>query len=193
MVLQVHIGENLNYTYGSLQYPSDVTADSTSTTDDILLNLTTTTIIIIAAIAAVVVFIIMLSIIVIICVVRKRSKRKYTIAFTGNTDVSMYASPAYGTHQVFTIPGQDHLYDRIDVPFKERSTALQDPPTVNDDETDVDGYHRMNPSCEVIDQAVTGGNVDDTASCKDECIQAADDKDHLPTGNDGQERLNAES
>ena len=166
-------------------------ADSTSTTNEAL---TTTTIIIIAVIAAVVVFIIILAVIIIICVVRKKSKKKHTVAFTGNTDVSMYASPAYGTHQVFTVPGEDHLYDRIDVPLKERSTALQDPPTINDDENNVDGYHRMNPSCEVIDEAVTRGNVDDTASCTDEYIQAADDKDHLPTSNDGgQKRLNTNS
>ena len=161
-----------------------------SSTDELL---TTTTIIIISVVAAVVVFIIILLVVVIICVVRKKLKKSHTITFTGNTDVSMYASPAYGTHQVFSIPGQDHLYDRIDAPFKERSTTLQDPPTINDDETDVDGYHRMNPSCEVVDQAVTGGNVDDTVSCTDEYIQAADDKDRLPTGNDGQERLNVKS
>ena len=188
MILQVHIGENLNCTVGSLQYPTTNPPDDT--TDELL---TTTTIIIIAIVAAVVAFIIILLVIVIICVVRKKTKKIQTIAFTGNTDVSMYASPAYGTHQVFSIPGQDHLYDQIDAPFKERSTTLQDPPTINDDETDVDGYHRMNPSCEVIDQAVTGGNVDDTVSCTDEYIHAADDEDHLPTGNDGQERLNAKS
>ena len=135
-----------------------------------------------------------MAVIIIICVERKKSKKKQSIAFTGNTGVNMYASPAYGTHQVFTIPGEDHLYDRIDVPFKERSTALQDPPTINDDENDVDGYHRMNPSCEVTDEAVIGGNVDDTASCADKYIQAADDKDNLPTSNDdGQKRLNTDS
>ena len=83
---------------GSLQYSSTATE-----------TMTTTTIIIITAIASVVVLIIILSIIVIICVVRKKS-RKQTIAFTGNTDVNMYASPAYGTHQVFTEPELDHLY-----------------------------------------------------------------------------------
>ena len=37
----------------------------------------------------------------------------------------------------------------------------------------------MNPSCKDIDQTVTRGNVDDsyTASCTDEYIQAAYDKD----------------
>ena len=44
-----------------------------------------------------------------------------------------------------------------------------------------------------IDEAVTGGNMDDTVSCTDEYIQEVDDKNHLPTGNDGQERLNTNS
>ena len=154
MILQVYVGENLNYSVGSLHYSSD--AGINPTTSD------TTTTIIFAAIATVMVLIIIiLLVVVIICGVKKKSKKRQTIAFTGNTDVNMYASPAYGTHQVFNVPGQDHLYDLIDAPFKERSTTLQDPLTINDDETDVDGYHRMNPSCEVIDQAVTGGNVDD--------------------------------
>ena len=168
-----------------------MTTNSPDDTSDELL--TTTTIIIIAIVAVVVVFIIIVLVIVIICVVRKKTKKRHTTTFTGNTDVSMYASPAYGTHQVFSIPGQDHLYDRIDAPFKERSTTLQDPPTINDDENDVDGYHRMYPSCKATDEAVTGGNVDDTASCTDEYIQVADDEDCLPTGDDGQEIPNAES
>ena len=183
----MYIGENLNYSVGGLHYSSDAGVNPTTFDTS---ETTTASIIIFAAIATVIVLIIILLVIVIVCGIKKKTKKRQTIAFTGNTDVSMYASPAYGTHQVFSIPGQDHLYDRIDAPFKERSTTLQDPPAINDDETDVDGYHRMNPSC---DQAVTGGNVDDTASCTDEYIQAVDDEDHLPTGNDGQERLNAKS
>ena len=35
----------------------------------------------------------------------------------------MYASPAYGTHQVFAEPGLDHLYERIN---DEMTTTLQD-------------------------------------------------------------------
>ena len=158
-------------------------------------KLKTAVIIIIAIVAAVVVFIITLLVVVIIkfYVVRKKSKKSHTIAFTGNTDVNMHASPAYGAHQVFTEPEEDHLYDQIDTSLKERSTTLQDPPTINDDENDVDGYHRMYPSCKATDEAVTGGNVDDTASCTDEYIQVADDEDRLPTGDDGQEIPNAES
>ena len=30
------------------------------------------------------------------------------------SDVVMYSSPAYGTHQVFSEPGLDHLYESID-------------------------------------------------------------------------------
>ena len=160
---------------------------------DPIRELLTTTNIIIAVAAAVVAFIIILLVIVIICVVRKKSKKRQTTAFAGNTDVSIHASPAYGNHQMFSVPEQDHLYDRIDASLVERNTIFQDPPTINDDETDVNGYQRPNLSCEVIDQAVTKGNVDDTASCTDEFTQAADDEYHLLTGNDGQERLNAKS
>ena len=134
-----------------------------------------------------------LLVVVIIYVVRKKSKKSHIIVFTGNTDVNMHASPAYGTHQVLTEPEEDHLYDQIDTSLKERSTTLQDPPTINDDENDVDGYHRMYPSCKGTDEAVTAGNVDDTASCTDEYIQVADGQDRLPTGNDDQEIPNAES
>ena len=85
LILQVYVGENLNYTVGSLHYRSDMsintivptaTPGTTSTTSETM----TTTIIIITAvvIAIVVVFVV---IIVIICVVRKKS-RKQTIAFT---------------------------------------------------------------------------------------------------------------
>ena len=40
-----------------------------------------------------------------------------------NETVNMYASPAYGTHQVFAEPGLDHLYERID---DKMTTTLQD-------------------------------------------------------------------
>ena len=112
-----------------------------------------TTNIVIAAIVALIVVIIILSIIVvIICVVRKKS-RKHTLAITGTTaDISMYTSPAYGTHHVFSEPGLDHLYDRIDDSYREKSTTLQDPPQAEDDEVTID-YIKMNPS--VVDPTVT--------------------------------------
>ena len=47
--------------------------------------------------------------------------------------IYIYIYPAYGTHQVFTEPGLDHLYDRIDESYREKSTTLQDP-QVKDDE-----------------------------------------------------------
>ena len=144
-----------------------------------------------------------LSVIVIICVVRKKS-RKRTLAFTGTTDVSMYASLAYGTHQVFSEPGMDHLYDRIDESYKEKSTTLQDAPKADDDETDVEGYFKMKSSFEVADQVVIESSVSETGFTflgnkhTDENFQAADSRDHLPTGNDGyenvvQKRINTES
>ena len=117
----------------------------------------------------------------------KEVKKTYTawpslVATTA--DVSMYTSPAYGTHHVFSEPGLDHLYDRIEESYREKSTTLQDPPQAEDDEvtidyikinpsvvdptvteetevvdqeetTDVDDYLNMNSSCKVVDQVVS--------------------------------------
>ena len=99
----------------------------------------------------------------------------------------MYASPAYGTHHVFSEPGMDHLYEPIhDYLHEEESTTLQDatPGAANDDETDVEGYLKMKSSSEVIDKAVAEGSVGNTEShtmndSTDEYVQAADD--NLPT------------
>ena len=177
--------------------PTPTTDASTSTE-----IITSTNIIIAVVIATVLVLIIILSIIVIICIVRKKKSKKHTVAvsFTGNTDVSMYSSPAYGTHQVFTEPGMDHLYEPIDELYGEKSTILQDVPTTDDDETDVNGYLIMNPSFEVVDQAITEGAVADNESTimenkphdDDDYVQAVDDKidDHLPTVNNDQKRMN---
>ena len=179
------IGENLNYTVGRLRYSSDTGANPTASDTS---EISTTTIAILCVIAAVMAFII-LSIIVIICVVKKKSKKKQSIAFTGNTDVNMYASPAYGTHQVFTEPGLDHLYEPIDDFREEITTTLQDTTSpADDDKIDTEGYLKMNPSCEVIDQAATEGNECDTGShsgSSEEYIHAADDEDHISAnGND---------
>jgi len=134
------------------------------------------------------------SIVVIICVARKKSK-KTTLAFTGNTDVNIYASPAYGTHHVFTEPGLDHLYEPIDELYEKKSTTLQDTPTANDDETDAEGYLKMKSSCEIADQIVTKDSIDNTehetflgnSQSTDEYVQAANDKDQLPTGSDDED------
>ena len=180
------IGENLNYTVGRLRYSSDA---GTNPTASDTFELTTTIIVILSVIAVVMAFIVILSIIVIICVVIKKSKNKQCVAFTGNTDVSMYASPAYGTHQVFTEPGLDHLYEPIDDFHKENTTTLQDSTSpADDDKIDTEGYLKMNPSCEVVNQATIEGNDGDTGShsgSSEEYVQAADNEDHMPAnGND---------
>ena len=77
---------------------------------------------------------------------RKKKSRKHTVAvsFTGNTDVNMYASPAYGTHQVFTEPGLDHLYEPIDELYEEENKTLQETaPLADDNEVDAEGYLKM--------------------------------------------------
>ena len=133
-------------------------------------------------------------VIVIIYVVRKKKSRKHTVAvsFTGNTDVNMYASPAYGTHQMFTEPGLDHLYEPIDELYEEENTTAQDTaPPADDKEVDAEGDLKITSSVEVVDQAVTKGNVGDTGShsgnskTNDEYVQAESGaKDHLSADED---------
>ena len=134
--------------------------------------------------------ILLIGIIIIIisfCIIKNKS-RKSTSLLSGNADINMYASPAYGTHHVFSEPGMDHLYEPIHADYlhEEESTTLQDatPAAANDEETDVDGYLKMKSSSEVVDQAVTEGSVGNTEShtmndTTDEYVQAADD--NLPT------------
>ena len=183
MILQVYVGKNLNYTVGSLQYISDTsdpTSDTSATTSDT--TETTTIILVFAAIATVMVLIIILLVIAIICIVRKKTKKKSTTAFTDNTGVHMYASPAYGTHQVLTEPGMDHLYEPVDKVHGKNITTLQDTaPGTDNDEIDAESYLKMKPSCEVVDQAITKGNVvTDTCSTiigrksTDEYVQVLD-------------------
>ena len=180
MILQVYVGENLNYTVGILRSSDTVVSGITSDTYE---GSYTYFIISVAIVFVMVFIIIILLVIVIICGVRKKSKKRHTIAFTGNTGVSMYASPAYGTHQVFMEPGLDHLYEPIDKYCEENTTTLKDTtsPASDDDEIDAEGYLKMKPSCEVIDQATTESIVAvDTCSTfirsksTDEYIQALD-------------------
>ena len=137
--MQVHVGEYLIYTVGSLRYSSasDTINNSSTNNDD------STTYIIIISIVVILLIGIIIIVIISFCVIKWRS-RKSPISFSGNPDVNMYASPAYGTHQVFSEPGMDHLYEPIDELYEEKSTTFQDAtPAVNDDETDADGYLKV--------------------------------------------------
>ena len=116
----------------------------------------------------------------------KKEFKKHTRAFTGDTDVNMYSSPAYGTHQVFSEPGIEHLYERINELRNEVSTTFQETATViaDDKESDVDGDLKMKSSCEVDDKSITEGNIQyspgNNIISDEQYVQAADD-DHLFT------------
>ena len=117
----------------------------------------------------------------------KKELKKRTRAFTGDTDVNMYSSPAYGTHQVFSEPGTEHLYERIDELRNEVSTTFQETATViaDDKESDVDGDLKMKSSCEDDDKSITEGNIQCSTGNNNDIsdekyVQTADD-DHLPT------------
>ena len=203
------MGENLNYTVGSLRYSSgsDTNNDNSTTnnnntsTSNVISStnintstnnddsITTTNVLIIIIITAILLFGIITIVIIIIsfCIVKKKS-RKPTSSFSDNAaDINMYASPAYGTHHVFAESGMDHLYEPIhDYLHEEDSTTLQDatPAAANDGETDVEGHLNMKLSSEVVDQAVDQASVGNTESytmndTNDEYVQAADD--NLPT------------
>ena len=170
MILQVYVGENLNYTVGSLHYSTDMTATASDTIS--------TTIIILSVITTVMAFIIILLIIVILHIVIKKAKatNKPSAKFTGNTDVSMYASPAYGAHQVFIEPGLDHLYEPIDE-FCEDDNGI-----------DTEDSLKMNPSCEVVDQATNeGNNESDTEPQSVLPSDVAADDDHMSTNNNDED------
>ena len=169
MILQVYVGDNLNYSVGRLRYSTDIIATASDTSE------ISTTTVILSVITTVMAFIIILLVIVILHIVIKKVKatNKPSAKFTGNTDVSMYASPAYGTHQVFTEPGLDHLYEHIDE-FCEDDNGI-----------DTEDSLKMNPSCEVVDQATNEGNMSDTERPSGLPSDVAADDDHMSTnGND---------
>ena len=187
MFLQVHVGENLNYTVGKLQYYFNNNTRDTVPTRSTTFNITT--IIIIVAIAVIVFIIVIIIAIIIICVVRKKSN-KSTATITGINNISMYASPAYGTHHVFSEPGMDHLYDRIDGSYRKKATVLQNSLQANDDDTTADDYIKMNSFTKVTDRKPVVQNVTGKTDCavddyppSDEQIQGKNRKNLLPTGN----------
>ena len=94
----------------------------------------------------------------------------------------MYSSPAYGTHHVFSEPGMEHLYEPIDELGIEISTTFQEAATVtvDDKETDVDGYFKIKSSCKADDKSITESNTQcNTGNNNDisdeDYVQAADD------------------
>ena len=125
-VLQVKFGEKLNYTCADgidgtgiqIQYQEPVEEDTSSGSVD------STIIIIIALALTVVVLIALFLSTILIFYIRKsysKSKPTKTVPYTTmDTDINMYTSPAYGTHHVFSEPGLDHLYDRIDDEFMDK-------------------------------------------------------------------------
>lgn len=184
--MQVFIGKYLNYTVGRLQYPT-----TSSDTDDHEL-LTTTNIIIGSAVIAVI--ILTPIIIIIIWVVRKRMKTvKLTIA--GNKDFTTFASPQYGTNLVYGEPELNEPYNQTDGSrsLSRRSAMLNYAPS-NDHEgtADIDSYVKMNPSFEIIQQAVTESGAGDTVSTFRR-KRPTDEYDHLPTEAEVQRIMNTES
>ena len=117
-----------------------------------------------------------------------------------NEAVNMYASPAYGTHQVFTEPGLDHLYERID---DEMTTTLQDTACGAGDEVDVDGYLKMRSHSEAVIEGGMGtsGTQQVAAISNPELVKPINEQltqerefhnvplasDNMPQGDDPQE------
>ena len=110
-ILQVFIGSNLYYTIGQIEY-----TDSSGSSSN--------TVIFIAVGAAVITLILLLVVVILIwCCRYCYQHKKFNVTnFTNDTEVNMYSSPAYGTHQVFSEPGLDHLYEPIDDIVEEEAT-----------------------------------------------------------------------
>ena len=188
MILQVIIGENLNYTVGRLRYSSDTGANPTASDTS---EITTTTIIILSVITAVMAFIVMLLVIIIICVVRMKSKKNRVLhslvtLMLACMPLQVMVLIKYSLSQD-TEPGLDHLYDRVDDFCEENNTKLQATASPADgDKIDAEGY--LNPPCEVVDHAATEGNEGDTGSHSEfskEYGRTADDEHYtLANGND---------
>ena len=112
-ILQVFIGSNLYYTIGQIEY-----TDSSGSSSN--------TVIFIAVGAAVITLILLLVIVILIwCCRYCYQHKKFNVTnFTNDIEVNMYSSPAYGTHQVFSEPGLDHLYEPIDNIIEEKATKV---------------------------------------------------------------------
>ena len=101
---QVCVGESLKFTVGSIQY-------HTSDSSNIFLSLS-----LIIPTSIIIIVVITLPLIILTCVVvwYRRKHHSSSDDAISASDVVMYSSPAYGTHQVFSEPGLDHLYESID-------------------------------------------------------------------------------
>ena len=113
--------------------------------DDSSTSISTSSIVfIVVGVSVIIILVLLVVIIVLMCPKNLSSKFKRTPAV--NTDVNMYSSPAYGSHQVYSEPGLDHLYESLDgVVNTETNTALHDAPQpeTSDDVIDQDGYLKM--------------------------------------------------
>ena len=138
---------NQRTTIGNIRFISD------SNTDGI-----NSTIIIVTAVISIAISILIL--LVILAIVKCLKTRAHCCSSPSdkekpfiNEAVSMYASPAYGTHQVFAEPGLDHLYECTE---DKMTTTLKDTARAADDEIDADacGYLKFKSNCEVANQAL---------------------------------------
>ena len=112
------MGEYLFFHAGNVHYIEDGTNND---------SVDSTTIIIIVLALTVVVLIVLFLSIILIWKSCSKSKPTNTMPYaTMDTDINMYASPAYGTHQVFTEPELDHLYERIDDIFMDEAIQNAD-------------------------------------------------------------------
>ena len=141
-------------TIGNIRFISDASTDINST------------IIIITAVISIVITVLIL--IIILAVLKCLKTNAHCCSSPSDKDkpfineaVSMYASPAYGTHQVFAEPGLDHLYEPID---EEMTTALQDTACAAGDEVDADGYLKMRSNCEAVNQTFIEGSAGNGSS-----------------------------
>ena len=116
-LLQIFVGQNLNYSIGQIQYGTNSTSEESGFVTSAAFPI---------VIAAGIIGVILILIVIALCIWRHRYNSKKTVRIANETEINMYSSPAYGTHQVFSEPGLDHLYEPIDDATEdlERATEL---------------------------------------------------------------------
>ena len=169
-LLQVSVGENLKFILGRMQYQS-------GSSSSVFMNLS----LIIAMFIAIVIIIVLLLIFAsgIIWYMKHCNKRAMSNKIPVSVaNVSMYTSPAYGTHQVFSEPGLDHLYESID------DYVVQSP-----QQSPQENVVELLNTAEVIANTIAEATSQHSTCTTTGCDQAKDYNEHVSSDCDDGESL----
>ncbi|XP_065900682.1 plexin A3-like isoform X2 [Dysidea avara] len=168
--ITVSVGENLKFILGRMQYQS-------GSSSSVFMNLS----LIIAMFIAIVIIIVLLLIFAsgIIWYMKHCNKRAMSNKIPVSVaNVSMYTSPAYGTHQVFSEPGLDHLYESID------DYVVQSP-----QQSPQENVVELLNTAEVIANTIAEATSQHSTCTTTGCDQAKDYNEHVSSDCDDGESL----